>query len=149
MGKNMVAVDKARYESCIYWAFRGTGVSRTVVRCTPNHASQPLWLDCSDCSPAIGSLHTQFAPNDLRQQPLLSFHPCLTLVSGVLTGPGPSLRARFAARPSPVLRPDPSPWRLCPHFPLTVIAGISSTRFLRRAPRASPVSTSSFTPCRR
>jgi hypothetical protein len=47
------------------------------------------------------------------------------------------------------LRPDPSPWRLCPHFPLTVIAGISSTRFLRRAPRVSPVSTSSFTPCRR
>src|ERR1017187_2324851 len=80
---------------------------------------------------------------------LLSFHPCLTLVSGALTGPGPSLRARFAARPSPVLRPDPSPWRLCPHFPLAVIAGISSARFLRRAPRASPVSTSSFTPCRR
>ena len=45
--------------------------------------------------------------------------------------------------------PDPSPWCLCQHFPLTVIAGISSTRFLRRAPRASPVSTSSFTPCRR
>ena len=79
----------------------------------------------------------------------LSSHPCLTLLVGILTGPGPSLRARFAARPSTVLRPDPSPWHLCTHFPLTVIANISSTGFLRRVPRASPVSTSSFTPCRR
>ena len=70
MGKNMVAIDKARYKSCIYWTFRGTGVSRTVVRCTPNHASQPLCLDCSDCSSAIGSLHTQFAPNDLDNKGL-------------------------------------------------------------------------------
>ena len=47
------------------------------------------------------------------------------------------------------LRPDPPPWCLCQHFPLAVIASISSTGFLRRTPRASPVSTSSFTPCRR
>ena len=79
----------------------------------------------------------------------LSSHPCLTLLDGILTGPGPSLRARFAARPSTVLRPDPSPWHLCLHFPLAVIAGISSTGFLRRVPRASPVSTLSFAPCRR
>src|SRR5439155_21474601 len=75
--------------------------------------------------------------------------PASLSTSGILTGPRPLLRARFAARPSTVLRPDPSPWCLCRHFPLTVIADISSASFLRRAPRASPVDTSSFTPCRR
>ena len=47
-------------------------------------------------------------PDDMRRVPLSS-HPCLTSSSGTLTGPGPSLRTRFAARPSSVLRPDPSP----------------------------------------
>src|SRR5277367_1648854 len=67
--------------------------------------------------------------------------PASLRASGILTGPGPSLRARFGARPLTVLRPDPSPWCLCLRFPLPVMAGISPTRFLRRAPRASPVST--------
>jgi hypothetical protein len=40
---------------------------------------------------------------------VLSFHSCLTLTNGVLTGPGPSLRACFTARSSTVMRPDPSP----------------------------------------
>ena len=79
----------------------------------------------------------------------LSSHPCLTLTSGILPGPGPSLLARLVARLSTVLRPDPPPGRLRRHFPLTVIGDISSTSFPRRAPRASPVGTSSFVPCRR
>src|ERR687895_223229 len=79
----------------------------------------------------------------------LSSHPCLTLTSGVLTGPGPSLLARLVARLSTVLRPDPPPGRLRRHFPLTVIGGASSTSFPRRAPRASPVDPSPFVPCRR
>src|ERR671916_239494 len=79
----------------------------------------------------------------------LSSHPCLTLTSGVLTGPGPSLQVRLAAHLSPVLRPDPPPGRLRRHFPLTLIGDASSTSFPRRAPRASPVGTSSFVPCRR
>ena len=51
--------------------------------------------------PSSQLLQTRWVP--------LSSHPCLTLTNGILTGPGPSLRARFAARPSTVLRPDPSP----------------------------------------
>jgi hypothetical protein len=47
------------------------------------------------------------------------------------------------------LRPDPPPGRLRRHFPLTVIGDASSTSFPRRTPRASPVDTSSFVPCRR
>jgi len=57
----------------------------------------------------------------------------------MLIGPGPSLLARFAARRSKVLQPDPPPWCLRLHFPLTVIGNASSAGFLRRAPRASPV----------
>src|SRR5689334_23526164 len=45
-------------------------------------------------------------PADCRMP--LSSHPCFTLLDGILTGPGPSLRARFAARPLTVLRPDRS-----------------------------------------
>jgi hypothetical protein len=48
-----------------------------------------------------------------------------------------------------VLRPTPPPGRLRRHFPLTVIGGASSAGFPRRAPRASPVDTSSFVPYRR
>ncbi len=90
--------------------------------------------------------HAHLWPDDIDS---LSSHPCLTLARGALTGPGPSLRARFAARPSTVLRPDPSPCCLLLHFPLTVIAVASSAGFLRRAARVSPVDTSSFSPCRR
>jgi hypothetical protein len=39
----------------------------------------------------------------------LSLHPCLALTNESLAGPGPSLQARFAARSSAVLRPDPPP----------------------------------------
>jgi hypothetical protein len=87
---------------------------------------------------------------------LLQTHGCLCHLTpaspwtdGVLTGPGPSLRARLVARLSTVLRPDPPPGRLRRHFPLTVIGGASSVGFPHRAPRASPVDTSSFVPCRR
>src|ERR1017187_700956 len=47
------------------------------------------------------------APADHRVP--LSSHSCLTLTNAIPTGPGPSLRARFAARPSSVLRRDPPP----------------------------------------
>ena len=55
------------------------------------------------------------APADQRVP--LSSHPCLALPNGMSTGPGPSLPVRFAAHRSPVLRPDPPPWCLCPPLP--------------------------------
>ena len=63
---------------------------------------------------------------------------------------GPVPPGAFGCTPiNSTTAPDPSPGRLRRHFPLTVIGGASSTSFPRRAPRASPVDTCSFVPCRR
>ena len=66
------------------------------------------------------------------------------LLPYALLGAGALLAVAFwwAYRPIPACADDLL-------FPLRVIAGASSANFLRRTPRASPVDTSSFPPCRR
>src|SRR5262249_56251535 len=96
----------------------------------------------SPCGRSVGA-----GPADCRVP--LSSHPCLPLPHGIPTGPGPSLPARFAARRSPVLQPDPSSGCHPSHFPLTVIGQASAASFLRRTPRTSPVALSPFAPRRR
>ena len=59
--------------------------------------------------------------------------------------PGPRVEWDFNPPETPAarhtLQPSPPPWCLRSHFPFKVIGTASSTRFLRRAPRASPVDT--------